>query len=297
MIVATAGPANGLPRPSLRVHEVSFSYDRAPGRAPARERVLDGVSMTVAPGEILALIGPNGAGKTTLLKIAAGLLQPQAGRAEGWGAAVAYLSQVDPLPGDWTVQELVELGRLPHTGLFRGLSSRDHAAVRAALDRTGLRALAGRTVDTLSGGEQQRVALARALAQEPSVLLLDEPTNHLDPRHQVELFATLRAAARDGVGVVAVVHDLVFAARADRCLLLADGAILAEGPPAVVLRAETLSAAYGTAMEVLRVGGDRIIALPALGADPAGRDGIPSPPLPRGRGELGGEVCVPGENE
>jgi len=240
---------------TLAMREVSFSYGSVP--------VLAAVSLSVGAGEIVALIGPNGAGKTTLLKIAAGLLRPQAGSVAF--AAVAYLAQVDPLPGDWTAREIVELGRLPHVGLFRALSARDHAAVRSAMERTGIEAFAGRTVDTLSGGERQRVALARALAQEPSVLLLDEPTNHLDPRHQVELFATLRVAAGDGVGVVAVVHDLVFAAHADRCVLLAGGGIVAAGPPGEVLRAETLSAAYGTAMDVLRTEDGRLIALPAVG--------------------------------
>ena len=245
----------------LEVREVSFSYGRA--------SVFAGVSMRVAAGEIVALIGPNGAGKTTLLKIAAGLLRPDAGRvavAASRRHAVAYLAQVEPLPGDWTAREIIELGRLPHAGLFRALAPHDHAAVRSAMDRTGLAALGERTLDTLSGGERQRVALARALAQEPAVLLLDEPTNHLDPRRQVELFATLRAAANDGMGVVAVVHDLVFASHADRCLLLAGGGILASGPPSAVLCAETLTAAYGTAMDVLRTEDGRLIALPALAA-------------------------------
>ncbi len=245
----------------LQVREISFAYGRA--------KVLSGVSMSVAAGEIVALIGPNGAGKTTLLKIAAGLLRPAAGSVTVTATrphAVAYLAQVEPLPDDWTAREIVELGRLPHAGLFRSLSPEDHAAVRSALDRTGLSALADRTLATLSGGERQRVALARALAQEPSVLLLDEPTNHLDPRRQVELFATLRAAARAGMGVVAVVHDLLFASQADRCLLLAGGGIAASGPPSAVLRPETLSAAYGTAMDVLRTEDGRLIALPAVPA-------------------------------
>jgi iron complex transport system ATP-binding protein len=244
--------------PLFQVRDVAFSY--------GGEEVLRGVTLALRPGEILAVIGPSGAGKTTLLKIAAGLLSPARGRviAAVEAGRVAYLSQADPLPGAFTAREIVELGRLPHIGLLRPLGPRDHEAVDAALARTGTAALAARPAGTLSGGEQQRVALARALAQEPRVLLLDEPTNHLDPRHQVELFGALRAAAADGVGVVVVVHDLAFAGAADRCVALARGAVVAEGPPPAVLSAEALSAMYGTAMDVMRAPDGRVVALPAM---------------------------------
>jgi iron complex transport system ATP-binding protein len=243
---------------ALSLHDVAFAYGRVP--------VLRGVSLEVAPREIVAIVGPNGAGKTTLLKIAAGLLRPSSGRvaiASGAGSA-AYLSQADPLPGSFSAREIVELGRLPHTGLLRGFGARDRKAVDAALARTGTGGFAARAVGTLSGGEQQRVALARALAQEPGVLLLDEPTNHLDLRHQVELYAALRTAAAEGMAVLAVVHDLAFAGSADRCVLVAGGAVVAEGTPREVLRAETLSATYGTAMEVLTSATGRVVAMPVL---------------------------------
>jgi ABC-type cobalamin/Fe3+-siderophores transport system ATPase subunit len=242
----------------LGLEDVSFAYEAEP--------VLRGVTFEVAPAAITAIVGPNGAGKTTLLKIAAGLLRPTSGRVvvETRAGGIAYLAQAEPLPGSFTTREIVELGRFPHTGLLRRLSRADHAAVGAALELTGTTALAERDVGTLSGGEQQRVALARALAQEPEVLLLDEPTNHLDPRHQIELFKALRAAATRGVAVVAVLHDLAFASAVDRCLLLASGALVAEGPPADVLRAERLSQVYGATIEVITSPTGRLVPVPSL---------------------------------
>jgi iron complex transport system ATP-binding protein len=253
------------------MRDVCFAYERTP--------VLRGVSFDLAASEIVAVIGPNGAGKTTLLKIAAGLLSASSGevtRASSRGG-VAYLSQGDGLPGAFTAREIVALGRVPHTGFVRAASRKDHDAVDAALARTNTLALAERLVGTLSGGEQQRVALARALAQEPAVLLLDEPTNHLDPRHQVELFAALRAAASEGVGVVAVVHDLGLAGAADRCVLLAAGTLVADGPPEEVLDAERLGATYGTTMHVVRAPDGRTVAVPAM----------PAMSAPRAKGRAG----------
>ncbi len=250
--------ANVTESAPLVLRDVAFSYDRTP--------VLRGVSLAVARRTIVALIGPNGAGKTTLLKLMAGLLAPSSGdvtRATSPGG-VAYLSQADPLPGAFTAREIVMLGRTPHLGFVRAPTRKDHEAVDAALARTDTLVHADRPVVSLSGGEQQRVALARALAQEPAVLLLDEPTSHLDPRHQVELFAALRAEASAGVAVVVVVHDLGLAGAADRCVLLAAGVVVAEGVPDEVLDAERLGATYGTKMHVLRTPDRRAIAVPQI---------------------------------
>jgi iron complex transport system ATP-binding protein len=105
------------------------------------------------------------------------------------------------------------------------------------------------------------VALARALAQQPQLLLLDEPTNHLDLRHQADLMGTLRAEAGRGVSTIAVMHDLSLAAHADRCVLLQCGAVLADGAPENVLRAELLSQAYGTKLEVIAGADGRLAVL------------------------------------
>jgi iron complex transport system ATP-binding protein len=243
----------------LEAENISFSY--------GRRRVLTGATLAVRSGEITALLGPNGAGKTTLLKALAGLLTPQSGRVHS-GAAhqprIAYLAQSEALPSDWTVRELVELGRLPYVGWWRALSQEDDRVVRDAMGRTRVDSLAGRLIATLSGGERQRVALARALAQEPRVLLLDEPTLHLDLLCQQELFSTLRAESRRGVGIVVVMHDLTAASQADRCAVLAEGAIRAVGRPSEVLTPTLIREVFRAEVEPLQARDGRVVLVPMI---------------------------------
>ena len=149
---------------------------------------------------------------------------------------------------DFTVRELVELGRLPHLRFPERLTPRDQAAVERALAEVGLSDLASRRFSTLSGGEKQRAFLAIALAQEPRVLLLDEPTAHLDVRHQLELMELVAQRARAGLAVLVAMHDLNLAAAfADRMALLVGGKVVAQGPPP-----ENLRAAFGVEARVER---------------------------------------------
>jgi iron complex transport system ATP-binding protein len=229
--------------------------------------VLTGVSLSVRAGELVTLIGPNGAGKTTLLKTLAGLLIPRSGSVcRSAGLSVAYLAQAAEMPLDWAAREVVELGRLPQLGSWRALNAADRAAVHWAMQRTATLAFAERPLGALSGGERQRVALARALAQEPDLLLLDEPTTHLDMHHQAELLGVLRREAARGVSSVAVMHDLTLASYADRCVLLRAGAVMADGAPEAVLRAELLSHAYETPLEVVQLADGRRAVMAKIGA-------------------------------
>ena len=225
--------------------------------------VLDGLDVSVAPGEVLSIVGPNGAGKSTLLLAWLGLL-PFAGtlRLAGRDARalsprerarlLAYVPQSEGRTMPFTVEELVGLGRYAFWHGWRGPDAADREAVREALALTGTTAFARRPVAGLSGGERQKVMIAAALAQDARALLLDEPTAFLDPRHQCETAMLLRRLNRErGLAVVLVTHDLNLGARcADRVLALREGRAVYCGPTGDFLRGEVLEALYDVPFEV-----------------------------------------------
>ncbi len=218
--------------------------------------VVDGVSLHVAAGQLLALIGPNGAGKTTLLAALAGL-RPHQGTVRLLGRprdalsgrerarTLAYLPQGHLAHWPLTVRRLVELGRLPHLAPWRAPVAADRLAVTEALQRADLVDLAERPFDTLSGGERARVMLARVLAVEAPLVLADEPVAALDPYHQLRVMELLRDYADGGAALIVVLHDLSLAARfCDELLLLHEGRLLARGPAEQVLSTAHLAEAY-----------------------------------------------------
>ncbi len=273
---------------ALALEEVRFRFD---SRAPW---LLDGVSLSVAPGRTLGLIGPNGAGKTTVLRLATGYLAPAAGRVTLFGRdvgtygrreaarLVGLVPQEAPVGLPFTAGELVLMGRAPYRSGLGFERPADVAAAEAAMVRTGVRHLADRPLDALSGGERRRVLLARTLAQAPRLLLLDEPTSHLDLGHQQALVHLVRTLAGEGVAVVAVWHDLTLAAAAsDRLALLAGGRVVAAGEPAAVLTPEAIRAAYGCEVLV-----DRHPATGRPRVTPVGAGTWAQPPVAAG-GSLG----------
>jgi iron complex transport system ATP-binding protein len=249
-------------------------------------RLLDAVSLTVAPGELVAIVGPNGAGKSTLLRALSGELASSDGDVwlcnrplRAWplreqARMRAVLPQQSTLTFAFTVREVVLLGRAPHSQGIDG--PHDQAIAAAALAAVDADHLAERWYTTLSGGERQRVQLARVLAQiwepladRPRFLLLDEPTSSLDIAHQHATLAIAQRWARQGVGVLAVLHDLNLAAQyADRLAVLRAGRKVADGSPNDVLTPALIADVFGMPVQVLRhptMGCPLVVAVQAHG--------------------------------
>jgi iron complex transport system ATP-binding protein len=223
------------------------------------------ISLSVRPGEIVAVIGPNGAGKSTLIKAVSGVVPIRSGQVLLDGRLLADLDDAERarriavvpqggyLPPGFRVEQTVLLGRTPFLGWLGRARPEDMAAAGAALEDTGLTGLRDRALSELSGGERQRVLLARALAAQAPVLLLDEPASHLDLAHQAAIFNLITGLTREkDLAVLIVVHDLNQAAAvAGRIVLMAGGEVRADGAPEAVLTAENLSGVFGVGVRIL----------------------------------------------
>jgi zinc/manganese transport system ATP-binding protein len=196
---------------------------------------LHGINARIPRARVTAVLGPNGAGKSTLLDVLAGVLAPSSGGVERIvGRSPAYVVQRSAAPDTLpiTVRATVAMGRWASRGPWRRLTGRDRAVVEDCMRRVGVQDLADRPLGRLSGGQRQRVLVAQGLAQESDLLLLDEPASGLDQQARARIDEVLAGVAGDGVTVVAVTHDPEAAARADHCLALHDGRLVAAGPPA-----------------------------------------------------------------
>ena len=249
----------------LQAVDLSFAY------AAQAPRVLEGVSVDIQRGDLVGIIGPNGSGKTTLLKLLAGTLRPTAGAVSLDGRAlsawsrreaarrIAYVPQETQTSFDFSVLEIVLMGRFPHLATFALEGPKDLEIARQALAATGMSAFEERPFATLSGGEKQRAVIAGALAQSPELLLLDEPTASLDIGHQLEVTALLQRLNRDQrVTIVLSTHDLNFASSLCRQLvLIRAGRTLAAGPTEQVLNAGSVRALYDVEADVSHHSGAR----------------------------------------
>ena len=224
------------------------------------------VSLEVDAGQIVGIIGPNGSGKTTLLRTVYRVLRPRLGRVvvgedDLWelrpteaARRIAVVVQEPRSDFEFTVREVVAMGRSPHQSPFSRESTEDRQRVDDALAHVGVAALATRSFSTLSGGEKQRALIARALVQEARVLILDEPTNHLDIRYQLEVLELVRDL---GVTTLMSIHDVNLAAQhCDHIVVLQGGRVQAAGPVETVLIPEVLEPVFGVRVEsVARSGG------------------------------------------
>jgi iron complex transport system ATP-binding protein len=259
----------------------------------AGRRIVTGIDLTVADHEFAGLVGPNGSGKSTILKAIYRVHRPAAGRIlldgqdvlslrpKQAARRIAVVAQESTSEFDFTVREMVMIGRTPHKASFDRDTEADRSIVDQAIERVGCAHLAHRRFNTLSGGEKQLILIARALAQQADHLILDEPTNHLDIHHQVEI---LELVAGLGVTVFAALHDLSLAALFCRTIyVLREGQMVTGGPPAEVLTAETIRAAYGADVLVIEhpdTGTPHLIPRRVQpNAEPKGTPDAPQPPL------------------
>lgn len=244
----TAGPAHDAPL--LQARDLRVGYHAG--------LVLDGLDLTVPQQAVTVIIGANACGKSTLLKALSRALRPRGGvvsldgqdlsgmPARRLARSLGMLPQQPVAPEGLSVADLVGRGRHPHQGAWHRWTAHDDAVVAEALTATATEDLADRDVAELSGGQRQRVWIAMALAQDPDVLLLDEPTTFLDLTHQLEVLDLLVELNRTrGTTIVMVLHDLNLAARyGDHIIVMADGAVLAQGTPTEVITPAVLQAAF-----------------------------------------------------
>ena len=238
----------------LEIEGLHFGYN-------GRETLKD-INLTAKKGEFWGILGPNGSGKTTLVKAINQVLKPSSGTIRINGENIQHLkhneiardlavvSQVFSINFEFTVEDIVMMGRTPH--IKKGESEEDFEIVRDAMKKTNTDYLKDRFVTQLSGGELQRVVIARALAQQPSILLLDEPTSHLDITNQIDVLNLAKSECKKGMLVVAVIHDLDLAAYyCDKICLIRDGEIVAKGTPEEVLTTENIQNVYNLPVEII----------------------------------------------
>lgn len=261
---------------NLEVCQVYFSYFDG--------FVLHDIDLFIGAGEMVGLLGPNGSGKSTLIKLASGVLKPKRGEIRLNGSdlgqlsrksiaqSVAVVPQQFHIPFAFTASEVVMLGRTPFFKALAEESKVDRQIVAGALELVGITELRQRLFGELSGGERQKVILAMALAQQPKLLLLDEPTAHLDIAHQVEILELVRSLNADhGLTVMSAMHDLNLAALYfDRLILLKEGRVSADGPPAQVLTEARIKEVFSASVRVEPhqvTGVPHIVIVPRRGED------------------------------
>lgn len=224
--------------------------------------ILKGISVNTKAKEFVGIIGPNGSGKSTLLKCMYRTLKPDDGavylngdpllsmKVKESSKKIAVVAQHNYYNFDFSVKEVVLMGRSPHKKTLDRDNEEDYKIVEQALETVGMKSFEDRSFSTLSGGEQQKVILARALAQQTQCLILDEPTNHLDITHQLEI---LRIVKDLGITIVAAIHDLnLAAAYCDKLYVMRDGQIVCEGSPEEVLTRELIKEVYSIDIEIVR---------------------------------------------
>ena len=241
----------------IETRDISFSYNT--------KEVLTNVSLFLKRGEFLGIIGPNGAGKSTILRLICGILKPKHGiitvsgndtcgiERKQLAKKIAFVPQETHFALNFTIEEIVMMGRFPYLRAFQRENKTDYEARDHALMYANLQEFRKRPINSLSSGERQRVVLARALAQEPAILILDEPTSHLDLHHQFAIMELLKKLNKEGMSIIAVNHDLNLASLyCERLVLLHQGKVFEQGSPKDLITEKILKQVYQTEVKVIR---------------------------------------------
>ena len=223
--------------------------------------ILKGIDAAIKEKEFVGIIGPNGSGKSTLLKCIYRVLKPDTGvimldgkplseyKVKDSAKALAVVSQHNYYNFEFSVQEIVMMGRAPHKKTMERDNAEDYKIVEECLEKVGMLPYRHRVFSSLSGGEQQRIILARALAQKTDCLILDEPTNHLDIKYQLQLLDIVKSL---GITVIGALHDLnIAAAYCDKIYVLKDGVLEGYGTPEEVLTPELIRRIYKVEAEIV----------------------------------------------
>lgn len=231
----------------LKVKELEFKI--------ADQQILNGIDLNIKEGQFVGIIGPNGSGKSTLLKNIYRVYKPSKGsisledtdidtmKSKDIAKKLAILSQESSTQFDFTVKDIIKMGRYPYKSMFEDYSKKDTELVDEIIDKLSLQKHRDRSFNTLSGGEKQRLLIARALVQNTDFMILDEPTNHLDIRYQIQLLDIVKSL---GITVLAALHDINIAALyCDYILVMKDGKILKGGTVDEIITSETIKEVYG----------------------------------------------------
>jgi len=247
--------------------DIGFSYNGT--------SILNGINLSIQPGNMLGILGANGAGKSTLLKILCGVLKPKNGKAlfndqelskmdrREIAKGIAYIPQDPMFAFPFTVREVVLMGRAPYIGRFEFERETDNEIAQNALETVGISHLKDRLINEVSSGERQLASIARGLVQEPGIMILDEPATYLDVKHRTEVMNILRRLKENkGISIIAATHDIFSSLfYFDDIMILKDGKILAEGRIDQIINSEILSLAYGIEVVVKKENG-RVFVFP-----------------------------------
>jgi iron complex transport system ATP-binding protein len=241
---------------NVTVEQLNYSYTKTP--------FIHDLSFDFKAGELFNVVGPNGAGKTTLLYLLGGIIKPKSGQILLDGVplssfkrqALAKIMTIIPAESniafDFTVYDIVSMGRYPYHSPLASLTNDDHEIIREVIERTGLTKYEDKIFNQLSSGERQRVLIARALAQKTPILLMDEPTVHLDIHYQLDIYRLAQSLAHDkNLSIFMISHNLNYTSMySDRIMLMREGRIVKIGSPDDIFQPELLSDVYGTPLSV-----------------------------------------------